>query len=75
MSSRNFAYPMMVIPLLLLLGVFFPLLLYILPLLFYFAIPCLFAKPRADVPVSNRNVRDISCPRGPPRFLPLFISK
>ena len=66
MSARNLGYPLMLIPILLLLGVLFPLLLYILPLLFYYALVCLYAKPQEDVPASNPNVRDVSSPRGPP---------
>lgn len=69
MSVRNLGYPLMLIPILLLLGIFFPLLLYILPLLFYYALVSLYARPQDDVPVSNRNVRDVSCPRGPPLLL------
>jgi hypothetical protein len=71
MSARDLNYPIMLIPLLLLIGVFFPLLLYILPLLFYFALACHYAKPHGDVPVSNRCVRDVSSPRGPPLLLPI----
>ncbi len=71
MSARDFGYPLMLIPIVLLIGTFFPLLLYILPLLFYCALVCLYAQPQEDVPVSKRNVRDVSCPRGPP-FLLLF---
>jgi hypothetical protein len=70
MNTRSLGYTTTLIPLLLLLGIFFPLLLYILPLLFYFAIVCLFAKPRAEVPIPGRDIRDTSSPRGPPRFLP-----
>ncbi len=75
MRARNLDAPIMLVPLLLLMGIFFPLLLYILPLLFYFAIICLYAKPHADVPVTNHDIHDASGPRGPPRFLPLFDSK
>ena len=74
MNTLNIDYSRMIIPLILLLGTFFPLLLYILPLLFYFAIVCLYAKPQAEVPVANRDFRDVSRPRGPPRLLPLFHS-
>lgn len=69
MSARDLGYPQILIPILLLIGVFFPLLLYVLPLLIYCAIVCLYAKPRGDVPVSNRCTRDVSSPRGPPRLL------
>ena len=69
MSARNLGYPLMLIPILLLLGFFFPLLLYVLPLLFYFVIVCLYAKPQGNITVSSRNVRDVSNPRGPPRYL------
>jgi hypothetical protein len=69
MSARNIGFPSVLVPLLLMMGIFFPLLLYILPLLFYFAIVCLYAKPQAEVPVANRNIRDVSSPRGPPRLL------
>ena len=69
MSARNIGFPNVLVPLLLLMGIFFPLLMYILPLLFYFAIVCLYAKPQAEVPVANRNIRDVSSPRGPPRLL------
>jgi hypothetical protein len=69
MSARDLNYPIMLIPILLLIGVFFPLLLYILPLLFYFVIVCLYAKPQGNITVSSRNVRDVSNPRGPPRYL------
>jgi len=74
MSARNIGFPNVLVPLLLLMGIFFPLLLYILPLLFYFAIVCLYAQPRADVPVTNRDIRDGSSPRGPPCFVPFFSS-
>jgi len=70
MSARNLGYPLMLVPILLLLGIFFPLLLYILPLLFFCALVSLYAKPKEDVPVSIRNVRDVSSPRGPPLLLP-----
>ncbi len=69
MSARNIGFPSVLVPLLLLMGIFFPLLLYILPLLFYYAIVSLYAQPRADVPVTNRDLRDGSSPRGPPRLL------
>ncbi len=69
MSARDFGYSVILIPVLLLIGVFFPLLLYILPLLFFCALVILYAKPQADVPVRNRNLRDVSSPRGPPRYL------
>jgi hypothetical protein len=69
MSVRNLGYSLILVPILLLLGVFFPLLLYILPLLFYYALVCLYAKPKEDVPVSIRSVRDVSSPRGPPLLL------
>jgi uncharacterized membrane protein YkgB len=75
MSARNIGVTGMLVTLLLLMGIFFPLLLYILPLLFCFAISCLYTKPQADVPVPNRNIRDVSIPRGPPRMLPLFNSQ
>ena len=69
MSAKDLSYSLLLIPILLLLGVFFPLLLYILPLLFYCALVSLYAQPQGDVPVSNRNVRDVSSPRGPPLLL------
>ncbi|MFA9454905.1 MAG: hypothetical protein ACERK6_13435 [Candidatus Aminicenantaceae bacterium] len=69
MSARDISFPSVLVPLLLLTGIFFPLLLYILPLLFYFVIVCLYAKPQGNITVSSRNVRDVSNPRGPPRYL------
>ncbi len=69
MSAKDLGCPQMLIPILLLIGSFFPLLLYILPLLFYCALISLFAQPQEDVPVPNRNVHNVSCPRGPPLLL------
>jgi len=69
MRIRTSDLPMMAVPLLLLLGVFFPLLLYILPLLFFSTLVCLYSRPQGDVPVSNRNTRHVSSPRGPPCHL------
>lgn len=74
MSAKNLVYSSLLLPVLLFMAFFLPLLLYILPLLFYFSLACLFTKNNPGLPAARRSIRDFSNPRSPPRLRPFSVS-
>jgi hypothetical protein len=66
MCAKNLVYASLLLPVLLFMAFFLPLLLYILPLLLYFSLACLFTKDNPSLPAARRSIRDFSSPRSPP---------
>ena len=73
MQERDIGWVMPLVPVLLLVAIVFPLLLYVLPLIFFSTVVCLYCEPTPDAPLHSRLIPCGSRPRGPPFLLPVLF--